>query len=166
MRLYVLSAMLAVALFIQVTFLNIFSIFGIKPDLVLILVVFNAFLKGTREGALIGFLGGLFLDLAVGSYIGMNALSLMTVGYLVGKTESKLYKDGSFIVVFLVLLSSLTAQVINYILLYMIDAQIHAGAAMLKVILFTAIYTAVLVPFFYRRFYRSNQEGWLYSNKL
>ncbi|MFZ5631798.1 MAG: rod shape-determining protein MreD [Bacillota bacterium] len=166
MRLYFLLAMLAVALFFQVTLLNFFTIFGVKPDLVLIIVVSNAFLRGSREGALVGFLAGFFVDLATGSYIGMNALSAMAVGYLVGMTESKLYKDGSLIVVFLVWMSSFTAQVLNYILLSLMEVYIVPGVALFKVIIPTATYTAALVPFFYRRFYRSNQEGWLYSSKI
>ncbi|MCL6478523.1 MAG: rod shape-determining protein MreD [Peptococcaceae bacterium] len=166
MRLYILLAMLAMALFLQVTLLNFFTIFGVKPDLVLIIVVFNAFLRGSGKGALVGFWGGLFVDLAAGSYIGVNALSLMAVGYLVGMTESKLYKDGSLIVFFLVWMSSFTAQILNYILLSLMGVHIVPGVALFKVIIPTATYTAALVPFLYRRFYRSNQEGWLYSSKI
>lgn len=163
MRLYLLLLMLAVALFLQVTLLNFISVFGVKPDLILIIVVFNAFLKGSREGALIGFLGGLFEDLAIGSYIGMNALSAMAVGYLVGLSESKLYKDSSLMVVFLVWLSSFVAQLLNYILLSIMEVYINPGVALFNVIVPTATYTALLVPFSYRKFYRSNNEGWLCS---
>jgi rod shape-determining protein MreD len=38
------------------TLLNFFPILGVKPDLVLIIVVYNAFLRGSREGALVGFI--------------------------------------------------------------------------------------------------------------
>lgn len=163
MRLYLLIFMMLAGLFLQVTLLNFFSVFGVKPDLVLILVVFNAFLRGSREGSLVGFLGGLFEDLAAGSYVGMNALSFMAAGYLVGLTESKLYKDSSLIAVFLVWLSSFTAQIINYILLSLMEVYINPGVALFSVFIPTATYTALLVPFIYRRFYRSSQEGWLCS---
>lgn len=163
MRMYILTVVLAAALFLQVTLLNFITIFGVKPDLVLIIVVFNAFLRGPREGALFGFFGGLFEDLAVGSYIGMNALSTMAVGYLVGLTESKLYKDSSFMVVFLVWLSSFVAQFLNYILLSLMEVYINPGVALFNVIIPTATYTSLLVPFSYRKFYRSNNEGWLCS---
>ncbi len=163
MRLYLLLFLLLAALFLQVTLLNLLSVFGVKPDLVLITVVFNAFLRGPREGALLGFLGGLFVDLATGSYVGMNSLSMMSVGYLVGLTESKLYKDSSLMVVFLVWLSSFAAQFSNYILLWLMEVYIAPGVALLNVIIPTATYTALLVPLSYRRFYRSNHEGWLCS---
>lgn len=166
MRFYLLMAMLVVALFLQVTLLNFITIWGVKPDLVLMVVVFNAFLRGPGEGALVGFLGGLFVDLAAGSYIGLNALSDMAVGYLSGLTESKLYKDSSVIIVLLVWVSSFAAQVLNYILLSSVDVYFSPGAALFWVIMPAATYTALLAPLFYRRFYRSNYEGWLQNEKI
>jgi len=158
--------MLAAALFIQVTLLNFLSIWGVKPDLVLIIVAFNAFLRGSREGSLIGFIGGLFEDLAVGSYIGINALSLMAAGYLVGLTESKLYRDSSLMVVALIWIASFAAQLLSYILLTMTEVYIAPGVALFSVIIPTATYTALLAPLFYRRFYQSNHRGLLYTEKI
>jgi len=161
-RFYLLVALILAALFFQVTLLNFISLWGVKPELVLIIVSFNAFLRGSREGALVGFLAGLFADLAMGSYIGLNALSLMAAGYLVGLTESKLYKDSVLIIMVLVWLSSFAAQLLNYILLTMVDVYISPGVALFNVILPSATYTALVAPLFYGSFYRSNQKGWLY----
>jgi rod shape-determining protein MreD len=157
---------MGLAIFSQVTLLNFFLVLGVKPDLLLMLVVFNAFLRGSREGALAGFLGGILMDLANGSYIGMNALALLTVGYLMGLTESKLYKDSAIIIVFLVWISSFIDQVITYVLLSFMGVQISPGVALFWVLLPTATYTAVLVPFFYRIFYKSNHGGLLRGKSI
>ena len=166
MRFYLLVLLMLVALFVQVTLLGFITIWGVKPDLVLIIITFNAFLRGSKEGALIGFLGGLFEDLAVGSYIGMNALSMMAAGYLIGLAESKLYKDSLIMVSFLVWFSSFTAQVLNYLLLSMVEVYISPGVAFISVIIPTAIYTAVVAPLFYRKFCHSNHRGLLYTEKI
>ncbi len=163
MRYFWLIFTLIIALFLQVTLLNFFPVFGVKPDLVLVFVVFNAFLKGSRNGAVVGFLGGLMEDLAVGSYIGMNALALMAAGYLVGLAESKLYKDSPLIVMVLVWLSALFTQFLTYVMLFFMGVYISPGIALFRVALPSATYTAVLVLFFYRRFFRLNQEGLLYD---
>jgi len=165
-RLFFLFFMLICAVFLQMTLLNFFPILGVKPDLVLIIVVYNAFLRGSREGAFIGFCGGIFEDLIIGNYIGMNALSLMAAGYLIGFTESKLYKDSSFIAAVLVWAGSFTAQVINYVLISFSNVYINPGVAFIHTIIPVATYTALLAPFFYRKFYRSNQEGWLYGKEI
>ncbi|HBV98758.1 MAG: rod shape-determining protein MreD [Peptococcaceae bacterium BICA1-7] len=166
MRLLFLMLLMGLAIFLQVTLLNFFPLFGVKPDLILMLVVFNSFLKGSREGALVGLLGGVFIDLANGSYIGMNSLALMIVGYLVGFTESKIYKDSSIIIIFLVWVASLLDQLLTYILLYSMQVQISPGVALFRVMLPTATYTAVLVPFFYHRFYSSSQAGLLRGKNI
>lgn len=166
MRLFWIIFMLGMAIFFEVTLLNFFPILGVKPDLVLIIIVFNAFLRGSREGALVGLLGGIFEDLAVGSYFGMNALSLMVIGYGVGLTESKLLKESTIITIFLVWMSSFTVQVLNYILLSFAEVYVSPGIALFRIIIPTATYTAVLVPFFYWWFYRSNKIGWLNRREI
>ncbi|MFZ5647054.1 MAG: rod shape-determining protein MreD [Bacillota bacterium] len=166
MSLFALVLFMGLAIFTQVTLLNFFPVFGVKPDLLLILVVLNAFHKGCREGALAGFLGGLMADLAVGSYIGMNALVLMAAGYMVGLVESKLYKDSTVIIVVLTFISSLFTQFLTYILLSSMGVSIAPGVAMFRVVIPTAVYTAVLVPVFCRWFFRSNREGLIYNRKI
>ena len=46
----VLLLFLAGALILQTTVLDYVSVLGIKPDLVMLIVVLNGFLLGTREG--------------------------------------------------------------------------------------------------------------------
>lgn len=166
MRLFGIIFLLGTAVFLEVTLLNFFTILGVKPDLVLMIIVFNAFLRGSREGALVGLLGGLFEDLAVGSYFGMNVLSLMAIGYLVGLTESKLLKESTIIIVFLAWMSSFIVQVLNYILLSFAEIYVSPGIALFRIIIPTATYTAILVPIFYGRFYRSNKSGWLNGREI
>lgn len=166
MSLFALVLVMVLAIFIQVTLLNFFPVFGVKPDLLLILVVLNAFQKGYREGALAGFLGGLMVDLAVGSYIGMNALVLMATGYLVGLVESKLYKDSTVIIIVLTVVSSLFAQFLAYIMLYSMGVSISPGVAMFRVGIPTALYTAVLVPVLSRWFARSSRESLIYDRRI
>ncbi len=61
------------------------NILGGRPDLVLLLVVTWSIIRGAEEGALWGFVGGVFCDLLSGSGLGMWTLSLTAVGFLVGQ---------------------------------------------------------------------------------
>ncbi|KJS18128.1 MAG: rod shape-determining protein MreD [Peptococcaceae bacterium BRH_c4b] len=166
MRLLFLVAMIVVSLIVQSAFLDSFHIWGIKPDLVLVLVVYNAFLRGHREGAFVGFCGGMIQDIYTGSYIGLNALSYMTVGYLVGMTEAKLYKDSSLIMMALVWFASAGEQFLYYLLMTYTGVTISPLVALVRVIVPTAAYTALLVPLTYKRFYSSNQKGLLRGREV
>jgi rod shape-determining protein MreD len=75
---------------------------NIKPDFVIILVVFFALRKGELAGLWIGFLGGLLSDSSLGGEqignkihykIGLHSLSYSTVGYLLGKFGRGFYNE-------------------------------------------------------------------------
>lgn len=78
---------------LQSTFFHFFKIGGVKPDLILVIVILSAFFKGERLGAVLGFIYGIFEDLIVGRYIGIQALTKMTAGYAVGVLGKKLFQD-------------------------------------------------------------------------
>lgn len=60
------------------------SVFGVTPDAVLVVVVCCSLLRGSTDGMVWGFLGGLAIGLLSGAPLGAHALILMVVGYLVG----------------------------------------------------------------------------------
>jgi rod shape-determining protein MreD len=161
-----LLAIIFISLIIQTTFIDSFQIWGIRPDLVLLLVVYNAFLRGHREGAFVGFCGGMLQDVFTGSYFGLNALCYMTAGYLVGMTEAKLYKESSLIMMALAWFASAGEQLLYYLLMSYTGVAMSPLLALSRVIFPTAVYTALLVPLTYKRFQISNQKGLLRGREV
>ena len=100
-----LPLFLASALF-QSTLLPRFSAFGFYPQLTLLMVIAWSLLRGPREGALWGFMGGLALDLLSGFALGFNALLLTMAGYFAGLGESRIFRSNFMLPIFL--LSTLT----------------------------------------------------------
>nr|WP_238442627.1 rod shape-determining protein MreD [Desulforamulus reducens] len=146
---------------LQSTVFTFLQVAGIKPDLVLMFVVFNGFLRGSREGAFLGFLAGLAQDIFTGSYIGLNALTKMLAGYLVGLAETRFYKESVIIVSMVTFVVGVVNQVILYLLLFYLNVEISPYYAFGQVIIPSAIYTGLLVPLSYWEFYSSNEKGWL-----
>lgn len=85
MSLYYGIPILMVAAVIQSAWLDGVSFFGGRPDLVLLLTVTWSIIRGAEEGALWGFVGGIFCDLLSGTGPGLWTLSLTTVGLLAGR---------------------------------------------------------------------------------
>lgn len=161
MRTIVFLALVLIAILLQTTVFNFLQVAGVKPDLVLMLVVFNGFLRGSREGAFLGFLAGLLLDIFTGSYIGMNALSKMLAGYLVGLAEARFYKESVLIVSLVTFMVGILHQLLLYALLFHLDIEIPPYYVLSQVIFPAAIYTSLLVPLTFWKFYHSNEKGWL-----
>lgn len=80
------AGMLLVAVLAQTVLLRTVSAGGVVPDLVLVLVVLAGIARGPRAGAVLGFAGGLLLDLAppADHLAGRWALALVLVGCLAG----------------------------------------------------------------------------------
>jgi len=146
---------LGIVLAVQTTFVDYFTVFETKPDLVMLFVVFSGFLLGPKEGAFLGFAGGIIVDLYMGSYIGLNALTLMTAGVLAGICGERLYKESSLIAAGVTFLSATVSWLVNYLLLRYLGVRIPFVYSVTQIILPAAIYTSILVPFFYLRIVRS-----------
>lgn len=84
-----LAALIVVAVTLQAAVLRYVAIDGVVPDLVLLLVVATALVRGTDYAAVVGFAAGLVLDLAppADHTAGRWALALVLAGFLVGRVR-------------------------------------------------------------------------------
>ena len=72
-------------LLLQTTLLNLLSIKGIKPDLVILFIIARALKEGPAAGVAWGFGMGLVLDSVTGGLAGLGALSYSVAGFIGGK---------------------------------------------------------------------------------
>lgn len=159
MRLLLLAGILGVALILQATIFDFIRFLGVKPDLVLLVVLYYGFIHGSREGAYLGFIAGLLSDFLTGHYIGLNALSKMVAGYAVGIGAVSLYKESIVISTIVAFVGSIVGQTVYYLILLVIGIQIAPVSAIFQVVVPVALYNAILTPLLYGRFYHSNTRG-------
>ncbi len=161
MRRYIGMAVLFVlALVLQSTVFNFLAIAGVKPDFVLLLVIYFAFTNGPGKGALMGLSLGLLEDFYIGRFIGMNALALLAAGFLAGWFETKLYKENLLIALLVVFVTSAASQ--GIVLFSGLAAGLNWDSGNgFNIIWPLAIYNTCLVPFTYPLFYHSFTRGWM-----
>ncbi len=85
----VMTLVLLLAVVLQVALFSAFSFDGVVPNLALLVVVAAALVRGPEFAAMLGFLGGLAIDLAppADHVAGRWALALVVVGYLAGRVR-------------------------------------------------------------------------------
>ncbi len=154
MQVILYPLLLGVIIILQSTVLENVAIAGIKPDLVMLVVVLGSFFRGTRTGAFLGFTGGIVEDLFSGNYIGLNALAKMAAGYLAGAAGGRLYRENIPIATVVTFFTSLAGLMANYLLLLYLNITIDPLHALFSVALPVAAYTALLVPFVFRSIFR------------
>ncbi|HDQ34957.1 MAG TPA: rod shape-determining protein MreD [Chloroflexi bacterium] len=85
MSLYFGIPILLLGAVLQSIWLEDVRILGGRPDLVMLLVITWAIIRGLDEGVLWGFVGGLFCDLLSGGPFGVWSVALTLVAFLVGQ---------------------------------------------------------------------------------
>lgn len=85
LSLYVVLPLLTVVALVQNVGLAQISLLGARPDLVFLVVVGWAFLRGSAEGSIWAFIGGILLDLFSSGPFGAIAFSLLLVTLFVGR---------------------------------------------------------------------------------
>jgi rod shape-determining protein MreD len=85
----VISLALALAVLLQVTIAWDLTLLGGAPDLVCIVLVSIALLRGAEVGALAGFAAGFLLDALSGQPLGLSSFVYSAVGYGAGRYGEK-----------------------------------------------------------------------------
>ena len=86
-------SVLAALLLVHVTVLNHISIFGFRPDLLLIAVIFLALFFGSGVGLEAGIAAGIGKDMLALDYMGTNTLALGLTGLVIGAMHAKFFKE-------------------------------------------------------------------------
>lgn len=96
MRILIVSLLVLANVILESTIFRYLRIWGVMPDFIIILLVAYAIMRGSSYGTFIGLGSGLLLDMLYGRAIGINALSYMITGYVIGQAHDNVFKD-SFI---------------------------------------------------------------------
>ncbi len=161
MRYLTLTVLFLSSLILQSTVFSHLTVFGVKPDLVLVIIIFYAILHGPKEGALAGLIGGLLQDLAFGQNMGMNILAKLITGHLCGLLERRIYKENLLIPMFVVFIGTSANEFMLYLFRLTVDISTGSFSYIRGVILITAAYNSFLTIFIYKRIYASSQKGLL-----
>jgi rod shape-determining protein MreD len=124
MRFVSIALAFIVALILQTTILPFLRLGGVTPDLLLVLVMFNALFYGSFAGGVVGLTTGLAQDLLGGHYLGLGALSGFVVGYLMGHLERRVNIDNVLVDFFLVLAGSFVAGAVYSLGQGMLDSSL------------------------------------------
>lgn len=92
MRLLIAAGLLLLAALLQSLVGPSMPLVRGRPDFPLVIVLAWAMLRGSNEGAIVGFLGGVLLDSVSYTRFGLNAALLGVAGYVTGLPEVNVYR--------------------------------------------------------------------------
>jgi rod shape-determining protein MreD len=131
---------------------------GIIPNLMIILTSSFGFMRGEKEGLIIGFFCGLLSDIFFGNFLGFYALVLMYIGFLNGKFSRIFYPEDIKLPIALIITSDLSYGILCYILLFLLRGRLQFNYYFLHVIVPEALYTIVTTMFLYPVILKINEK--------
>ncbi len=126
------------ALLLQASWIDSLAIYGIAPDIVIIILVFIAFTRGQIEATVLGFISGLVIDIYdSGTRLGTNALANSLIGFFAGYSRGGIAAETLRAQVTILF----AATLLHDIIFFLVALQ---PIKILSIGLGTSLYTAVL----------------------
>lgn len=135
---------------LQVSILPLVEIRGIRPDLLLIAVVFFSLQLGPTHGLVLGIIAGFLKDCLGNGLFGGYAFCFALLGLIVGYNGKVLYRESPYTQVVVTFLASCLAFFLYYLLVRLYRAMPPMTDSFRWVILPASLYTAVIsLPAFF-----------------
>ena len=160
------ALLLFLALLIQTSWADTIAVFGVKPDMVLLLLVYVGITGGQIEGTVFGFASGFLLDVYDPQAMGINTLANSVVGFTVGYSAIGVVSEDIRAQAVIIFLASLLRDV-TYFVFASITQAVPAASVLLHYGLGTACYTACVgVGLSLLLSLRLNQESHLNARRI
>lgn len=148
-KLIVYALLILLCFLLQTSVFSHLELAGVTPNLVLIPVSFFGFMRGRKEGMILGFFSGLFLDLFFGNWFGLYALIFLYIGFLNGVLRTVFYGDDVKLPLAFIGLSDLFYGCLVYVFLFLFRQRYSFSFYFLNIILPEAVYTIVIAILLY-----------------
>lgn len=136
--------------FLQANFFSWFTIFGIKPNLFIIYILFIGLFGNRGMGIIYGSITGIFLDLLFEEKIGVNLIALSLIGIIATIFDKNFSKDSRITIMFMVFGTTIIFETISYFtryILYSINVEVLNFIKILLVeIVYNILITIVVYP--------------------
>lgn len=157
-RKIVISVLIILCFVLQCTLFKALSLASISPNLLIVLASSFGFMRGKKEGMIVGFFCGFLIDLFYGQLMGFYALLYMYIGYTNGFFHKIFYDDDIKLPMVLITVSDLAYGLLIYVFLFLLRNRLDFGYYFIKVIMPEVVYTILFTIIFYRIIRKINRK--------
>ena len=158
LRKIIVSAFIMICFILQCSVFTSLAFAGIVPNLLIVLTSSFGFMRGEKEGLVIGFFCGLLNDIFFGGFLGFYALLMMYIGYLNGKFCKIFYPEDIKLPLALIVISDLSYGIICYVLTFMLRGRFHFSYYFTHIILPEVLYTILITLLLYPLILKVNEK--------
>lgn len=148
-RKIVVAIAIILCFLLQSTLFKALSFASISPNLMIILTASFGFMRGRKEGMLIGFFSGLLLDVFFGSVIGFYALLYMYIGYVNGFFQKIFFPEDIKLPILLISASDIICNLCVYFFQFLFREKFAFSYYLSHIIAPEWVYTIFVMIFQY-----------------
>ncbi len=160
-RVLILGIIILLNFILESTVFQYTRIFGVKPDFTIMLIVSYAIMRGSIYGGSIGLVSGFLNDLFYGKSFGVNSLSYMLTGYIIGQSQENIFKDSLIPSVFFNIVGIFIYQNLFYFISYLSKVDISYMYVLINIIVPQSIYNGILGVIVYRYIYILDEKSFM-----
>ena len=150
LNIFISALFIFICFLLQSTVFNSLSFGGIIPNLMIVVTASYGFMRGRKNGLLVGFFSGLLMDIFFGDILGFYALIYMYIGYLNGIFKKMFYPEDIKLPIALIVGSDFLCNFVIYVLTFFLRGRFQFSYYFLNIIIpemvYTIIITCVLYP--------------------
>ncbi len=152
------SIIIIICFLLQSTLFQTLAFADISPNLLIVVTAAFGFMRGKKEGMIIGFFCGLLMDIFFGGILGFYALEYMYIGFFNGYFRKMFFPDDIKLPLFLIGVSDILYNFGVYILRFFFRGNFQLGYFMIHIIIPELVYTLLITIVLYVIILKINQR--------
>lgn len=153
-----IALIIIICFLLESTIFQTLSLASISPNLLIIVTSSFGFMRGEKEGMLVGFFSGLIFDVFFGDWIGFYAMIYMVLGYANGFFKQIFYPDDIKLPLILIGASDFIYGNIVCIFMFIMRSRFDYIYYLMNIIIPELIYTALITLGLYQILLQVNQK--------
>jgi len=149
MTLYLVVPFLFAIAILQTSAVPHLTVWGVFPDVPVLVVASWGLLRGRREGAIWGLIGGMAVDLLSGLPAGAATLSLIAVGLLSGLAQTSAFRQHGILPVITIFLATIAYDLVTLLILGISGSRVLWLDSLIRIVLPSAVLNGALAPMVY-----------------
>ncbi|MBR3887580.1 MAG: rod shape-determining protein MreD [Clostridia bacterium] len=133
----------------QINVLNEFELFGVKPNIAIVVIVGIALLSGKIPGMMVGIAYGLIYDVAFGKALGVYTLIYALIGFSLGRYSNGFSKENRLSVIYMVGIVTALVEAVMYLIFVVLYGYTFEIFAPLLLIAKEAVYNMIIARLIY-----------------
>ncbi len=157
-RKIVTFAIILVCFLFECTVFQGLALGGVTPNLLIVVTSSFGFMRGKKEGMLVGFVSGLLVDIMFSDLIGFYTLIYMVLGYVNGFFRKIFYDDDIKLPLILIAASDFIYGNIVCVFMFIMRSKFHYFYYLKSVIIPELIYTILVTIILYQTILLINKK--------